>query len=109
MDLPRSATSPGTEPTLHSCHGGPNQRWTLESDDRLTGLGGVCLDGATSPRVTIRTCDGSAGQRWQAGAQSTLRNAGQCLAPAGSATANGTPLTRTPCADTPAQRWTFTP
>ncbi|MEV7830987.1 TIM-barrel domain-containing protein [Streptomyces subrutilus] len=109
LDLPRSATTPGTEPTLYSCHGGPNQRWTLESDGRLTGLGGVCLDGATSPRVTIRTCDGSAGQRWQAAAQSTLRNAGQCLTPAGSATANGTALTRTPCADTPAQRWTFTP
>lgn len=59
--------------------------------------------------MTIQTCNGSAGQSWQAGPQSTLRNAGQCLTPAGSATANGTLLTRTACANTPAQRWTFTP
>ncbi|MET9319276.1 TIM-barrel domain-containing protein [Streptomyces sp. NPDC003038] len=109
IDLPHSATTPGTEPTLYTCHGGPNQRWTLQNDGRLTGLGGVCLDGTKSSRVTIQTCDGSAGQTWQAGPQSTLRTAGQCLAPAGSATANGTRLTRSACDGRPAQRWTFTP
>ncbi|MFD7561207.1 discoidin domain-containing protein, partial [Streptomyces sp. NPDC059835] len=109
VDLPHSATAPGTEPTLYTCHGGPNQRWTLQPDGRLTGLSGVCLDAANASRVSVQTCDGSAGQTWQAGPQSTLRNAGQCLAPAGSATANGTILTRTACDNTPAQRWTFTP
>ena len=39
VDLPHSATAPGTEPTLYTCHGGPNQRWTLQPDGRLTGLG----------------------------------------------------------------------
>lgn len=109
VDLPHSATTPGTEPTLYTCHGGPNQRWTLQSDGRLTGLGGVCLDAANASRVSIRTCDGSAGQSWQAGPQSSLRNVGQCLTPAGAATANGTVLTRAACDNTPAQRWTFTP
>ncbi|MFD3681492.1 TIM-barrel domain-containing protein, partial [Streptomyces sp. NPDC058613] len=109
LDLPGSATTPGTAPTLYTCHGGPNQRWTLRPDGRLTGLGGVCLDAATPSRTTVRTCDGSAGQTWQAGSQGTLRNAGQCLAPAGSATGNGTTLGRAACDGTPAQRWTFTP
>lgn len=109
LDLPHSATAPGTEPTLYTCHGGHNQRWTLQNDGRLTGLSGVCLDGAKAARVTVQTCDGSAGQTWQAGAQSTLRTGGQCLAPVGSATANGTALTRAACNDSAAQRWTFTP
>lgn len=109
LDLPHSATTPGTEPTLYTCHGGPNQRWTLQGDGRLTGLTGVCLDGANAARVTIRACDGSPGQTWQAGPQSTLRTVGQCLTPAGSGTANGTTLTRAACDNTPAQRWTFTP
>ncbi|MFC9292790.1 TIM-barrel domain-containing protein [Streptomyces sp. NPDC057011] len=108
-DLPHSATTPGTEPTLYTCHGGPNQRWTLQPDGRLTGLSGVCLDAANPSRVSVQPCNGSAGQTWQAGPQSTLRNAGQCLTPAGSATANGTLLTRAACDNTPAQRWTFTP
>jgi hypothetical protein len=109
LDLPHSATAPGTEPTLYTCHGGPNQRWTLQGDGRLTGLTGVCLDAANPAKVTVQTCDGSPGQLWQAGPQSSLRNAGQCLTPAGSGTANGTGLTRAACADTAAQRWTFTP
>ncbi|MCX5402747.1 discoidin domain-containing protein [Streptomyces sp. NBC_00335] len=109
IDLPGSATTPGTQPTLYSCHGGPNQRWTLQGDGRLTGLGGVCLDAATPTAVAIQTCNGSAGQSWQTGPDGSLRNSGQCLTPAGSATANGTKLTRVACATTAAQRWTFTP
>ncbi|MFG2752767.1 TIM-barrel domain-containing protein [Streptomyces xanthophaeus] len=109
LDLPHSATAPGTEPTLYTCHGGPNQRWTLQADGRLTGLSGVCLDGARTARVTVQACDGSAGQVWTAGAQSSLRNGGQCLTPVGSGTADGTRLTRAACTDSAAQRWTFTP
>ncbi|MGW6942792.1 TIM-barrel domain-containing protein [Streptomyces xanthophaeus] len=109
LDLPHSATAPGTEPTLYACHGGPNQRWTLQADGRLTGLSGVCLDGARTVRVTVQACDGSAGQVWTAGAQSSLRNGGQCLTPVGSGTADGTRLTRAACTDSAAQRWTFTP
>ncbi|WP_405714794.1 discoidin domain-containing protein [Streptomyces xanthophaeus] len=109
LDLPHSATAPGTEPTLYACHGGPNQRWTLQADGRLTGLSGVCLDGARTARVTVQACDGSAGQVWTAGAQSSLRNGGQCLTPVGSGTADGTRLTRAACTDSAAQRWTFTP
>ncbi|WP_328967193.1 TIM-barrel domain-containing protein [Streptomyces sp. NBC_00239] len=109
IDLPFSATTPGTEPTLYSCHGGPNQRWTLQPDGRLTGLAGVCLDGTAATMVTIQPCAGTPGQTWTAGPQSTLRNGDRCLAPAGSATANGTKLTRAACDNSAAQRWTFTP
>ncbi|MFD8985325.1 TIM-barrel domain-containing protein [Streptomyces sp. NPDC059564] len=109
LDLPHSATAPGTRPTLYSCHGGPNQRWTLQSDGRLTGLAGVCLDGTDPAAVTVQACSGSPGQTWQPGPDGSLRTAGQCLTPAGSGTANGTPLTRTACVGTPVQRWTLTP
>ncbi|MEV6955861.1 TIM-barrel domain-containing protein [Streptomyces sp. NPDC051183] len=109
VDLPHSATTPGTEPTLYTCHGGPNQRWTLQGDGRLTGLGGVCLDGTSPSRVTVQTCNGSSGQTWQSGPQSSLRTGGQCLAPVGGGTANGTKLTRATCDNSTAQRWTLTP
>ncbi|MEV8532455.1 TIM-barrel domain-containing protein [Streptomyces sp. NPDC051211] len=109
VDLPYSATAPGTEPTLYGCHGGPNQRWTLHPDGRLTGLSGVCLDGAAASRVTIQPCNGSSGQSWQQGPQGSLRNAGLCLAPAGSGTADGTRLTRESCTQTADRQWTFTP
>ncbi|WP_078910038.1 TIM-barrel domain-containing protein [Streptomyces sp. NRRL S-87] len=105
VDLPHSATAPGTEPTLYSCHGGPNQRWTLHADGRLTGLSGVCLDGAAAARITVQACDGSTGQSWQAGPQGSLRSAGRCLNATG--TANGTRLTRANCDDSAAQRWSF--
>ncbi|MFD3869370.1 RICIN domain-containing protein [Streptomyces sp. NPDC058623] len=108
-DLPRGATTPGTEPTLYSCHGGPNQRWTSHPDGRLTGLAGVCLDGADPVKVTVRGCDGSPGQNWRTAPDGSLRTADQCLTPAGSGTANGTRLTRTTCTGTPSQRWTPTP
>lgn len=91
LDLPHSATTPGTRPTLYTCHGGPNQRWTLQPDGRLTGLAGVCLDGTDPAAVTVQACAGAAGQSWQTGPDGSLRNGGQCLAPAGSATTDGTP------------------
>ncbi|MFC6982424.1 RICIN domain-containing protein [Streptomyces cirratus] len=108
-DLPHSSTAPGTEPTLYTCHGGPNQRWTLQGDGHITGLGGVCLDATNAAAVTVQPCAAVTGQTWQPGDDGSLRNSGQCLTPEGSATANGTRLTRTACAGTPAQRWTFTP
>ncbi|MER7759782.1 TIM-barrel domain-containing protein [Streptomyces sp. NPDC097619] len=108
-DLPRSATAPGTEPTLYVCHGGPNQRWTLHPDGRLTGLAGVCLDGAATTRATVQNCTGTAGQDWQQGPQGSLRSGGQCLVPAGATPASGGALTRTACDGSAAQRWTFTP
>ncbi|MFJ6793403.1 discoidin domain-containing protein [Streptomyces sp. NPDC091268] len=109
VDLPHSATTPGTEPTLYTCHGGPNQRWTLQADGRLTGLGGVCLDAASASRVTVQTCNGSSGQIWRAGPESSLRTGGQCLAPLGGGAGAGTRLTRSGCDGSAAQRWTFTP
>ncbi|MFE2148300.1 discoidin domain-containing protein, partial [Streptomyces sp. NPDC059456] len=108
-DLPHSASAPGTEPTLYTCHGGPNQRWSLRADGRVTGLGGVCLDGTSASRVTVQACGAAAGQSWQPGPDGSLRTLGQCLTPVGAGTADGTRLTRAACDGGPAQRWTFTP
>ncbi|MFE5794270.1 TIM-barrel domain-containing protein [Streptomyces sp. NPDC056503] len=106
VDLPGSSTAPGTLPTLYSCHGGGNQRWSFRSDGRLTGLNGVCLDGSTA-NVTVQSCDGGTAQRWSLGAESTIRSGGKCLVPVGSATANGTRLTLATCDGGTAQRWSF--
>lgn len=107
VDLPYSTTTPGSQPTLYSCHGGVNQRWTFRSDGTLTGKDGVCLDGATAP-VAVQPCTGSAGQKWQLGPQLTVTNAGRCLAPVGAGTANGTKLELATCSGAAAQRWTPT-
>ncbi|MCX2183891.1 discoidin domain-containing protein [Streptomyces sp. SKN60] len=107
VDLPYSATAPGTEPTLYACHGGANQRWTFTTAGTLTGKDGVCLDGSGTS-VTVQACNGSAGQKWQLGAQATITSGGRCLAPVGSGTANGTKLTLATCSGTAAQRWTPT-
>ncbi|MFE1382536.1 TIM-barrel domain-containing protein [Streptomyces sp. NPDC058740] len=106
-DLPYSATSPGTEPTLYTCHGGANQRWTFTAAGTLTGKDGVCLDGSGTT-ATVQACNGSAGQKWQLGPQSTVTNGGRCLAPVGAGTANGTKLTLATCSGAAAQRWTPT-
>ncbi|MFF4369059.1 TIM-barrel domain-containing protein [Streptomyces sp. NPDC001594] len=103
LDLPHSATAPGTVPTLYSCHGGPNQRWTLQNDGRLTGLNGVCLDAADPARITVQPCAGTPAQTWQTGPDGSLRNAAQCL------TSHATAVTRAPCDALPPQHWTFTP
>ncbi|WP_328946343.1 ricin-type beta-trefoil lectin domain protein [Streptomyces sp. NBC_00250] len=107
-DLPGSSTTPGTKPTLYSCHGGGNQTWSFQSDGRLTGLNGVCLDGGAATEVTVQTCNTSAGQKWSLGAEGSIRSGGKCLAPVGSATANGTRLTLTTCGSGTDQRWSFT-
>ncbi|MET9956082.1 TIM-barrel domain-containing protein, partial [Streptomyces sp. NPDC006339] len=107
VDLPYSATTPGTEPTLYTCHGGANQRWTFTSAGTLTGKDGVCLDGSAST-VTIRGCDGSATQKWQLGPELSVTSGGRCLAPVRSGTANGTKLELAACTGGAAQRWTPT-
>ncbi|MBW1595642.1 TIM-barrel domain-containing protein [Streptomyces sp. JJ38] len=107
VDIPHSDTSPGVEPTLYPCHGGPNQRWTFADDGALTGKDGVCLDAATNP-VTVQPCDGSATQQWRLGPESAVTSGGRCLAPVGSATANGTELKTARCSGTADQRWTPT-
>ncbi|MFJ6521592.1 TIM-barrel domain-containing protein [Streptomyces filamentosus] len=108
VDLPYGATTAGTEPTLHTCHGGANQRWTFTAAGTLTGKDGVCIDGSGTT-VTVQPCNGSAGQQWQLGPQAALTNGDRCLTPARAGTANGTKLTLTACSDTAAQRWTPTP
>ncbi|MFJ7067724.1 TIM-barrel domain-containing protein [Streptomyces sp. NPDC101115] len=109
VDLPYGATTAGTEPTLYTCHGGTNQRWTFTAAGTLTGKDGVCLDGSGTT-VAVQPCNGSAGQKWQLGAESSVTNGGRCLAPVGAGTANGTKLTLATCtAGSAAQRWTPTP
>ncbi|MEU7515187.1 TIM-barrel domain-containing protein [Streptomyces sp. NPDC042898] len=107
VDLPGSSTTPGTRPTLYTCHGGPNQTWTFQPDGRLTGLNGVCLDGAAAADVTVQTCNGTPGQKWQLGPESSVHSGGKCLAPVGSGTANGTKLTLATCDNGTKQRWSF--
>ncbi|MER6394990.1 TIM-barrel domain-containing protein [Kitasatospora sp. NPDC001603] len=108
VDLPGSASTPGTQPALYGCHGGPNQRWTFQPNGTLTGLGGSCLDGGAAV-AAVQTCNGSSGQQWQLGGAGTVTNGGRCLTPVGAATASGTKLELATCNGTGAQRWTPTP
>ncbi|AJF63721.1 RICIN domain-containing protein [Streptomyces vietnamensis] len=97
VDLPDGATIAGTEPTLYTCRGGTDQRWTFTAAGALTGKDGVRLDGSGTT-VTARPCNDSAGQKWQLDAQSSGPHGGRRLALVGAGTANGTKLALATCA-----------
>ncbi|WP_406405638.1 discoidin domain-containing protein [Streptomyces sp. NBC_00879] len=104
IDLPFGSSAAGTRPTLYDCHGATHQRWTFTAAGTLTGKNGVCLD-ASSAAVAVQPCNGSMAQKWQLGPELSVINAGRCLTPVGSATANGTELELATCTAGSAQRW----
>ncbi|MFC9331641.1 TIM-barrel domain-containing protein [Kitasatospora sp. NPDC057015] len=107
IDLPGSATTAGTQPTLYGCHGGANQRWTFQPNGTLTGLNGVCLDGAAAT-VAIQTCSGATSQQWRLGGQLSITNGTGCLTPTESGMASGTKFELATCTGSKAQQWTPT-
>ncbi|MCP2245896.1 RICIN domain-containing protein, partial [Lentzea aerocolonigenes] len=40
-----------------------NQKWSLQANGSITGIGGKCLD-VTGTRVQLWSCNGSGAQRW---------------------------------------------
>ena len=58
---------------IWTCNGQNNQKWTLNANGSITGVGsGLCLDvngagTANGTAVILWTCNGQANQRWVRG------------------------------------------
>jgi chitinase len=82
------------------------------SGNKITGLGGKCVDvaGASSANgttVDLYTCNGTNAQKW-AIAGGTVQSLGKCLDVAAASTANGAKVQLYDCNGTGAQQWTHT-
>lgn len=70
LDASGAGTAPGTAVIIYNCHGGANQRWTINSDGTVRNMqSSLCLDavGAATGNgtlVDLWTCTGAANQRW---------------------------------------------
>jgi cytolysin (calcineurin-like family phosphatase) len=118
LDLQNGDVTRGV--VLNACNGGPNQRWTYNSD-RIAwagSVGGYCLDvvpqsgGApNSVQVTVSICSSSTSQQWfydtsyERYTNQAFR--GFCLDVRLANTGNGTAVQIFGCNGTGAQRWTF--
>ncbi|MEV6006939.1 ricin-type beta-trefoil lectin domain protein [Streptomyces sp. NPDC051976] len=118
LDLPDSATTPGTQVDIWTCAAGPNQTWTTHtSANQLTVYGGssqMCLDAydnQTSPgtKVEVWTCNGQPNQQWTLNSNGTVTGvqSGLCLDVTGASTANGALAELWMCNGQPNQQWTL--
>ncbi|MGN9908791.1 ThuA domain-containing protein [Phytohabitans sp. LJ34] len=112
VDVSGSGSADGTKIQLWSCHGGTNQRWTVNGNtlrafDKCMGVaGGGTANGGL---VQLSTCNGSGGQNWTPGANGSLVNpqSGRCLDANGGSSADGTQLIIWTCHGGTNQRWTL--
>ncbi|WP_399343021.1 ThuA domain-containing protein [Umezawaea sp. Da 62-37] len=109
-DVSGSSSTDGAKIQLWSCHGGTNQRWTvngstLRSLDKCMGVAGGST--ANGTQVQLATCNGSGGQNWATGTNGSLVNSqsGKCLDANGAGTADGTQLIIWTCHGGTNQRW----
>ena len=112
LDVTDGSTANGNLPQLWTCTSGPNQTWTVGSDNTVRGLG-KCLDvsnnsTADGAAVHLWDCLGTvASQKWTA-SNGTLVNtaSGKCLDVKDNNTANGAKMQIWTCTGATNQRWT---
>ncbi|GGT14540.1 alpha-galactosidase [Streptomyces tanashiensis] len=83
LDDANSGSGPNNPVTLYTCHGGANQRWTVQGDGTIRTLG-ACLDAtykSTDSRhigywAVLNPCNGSASQKWAYQRNGYLKNTG---------------------------------
>ncbi|MEV7418873.1 RICIN domain-containing protein [Streptomyces sp. NPDC089919] len=121
VDVPGSATTPGTQLIQWTWHATDNQRWTLTAtaDGSYTARNlrsGLCMDvngGSTAAGAAVIqwTCTGNDNQRWRiaaaAGGGWTLASARSGLLLTAAGAADGDRLVQQPATGAAAQRWTF--
>ncbi|GAB2845962.1 ThuA domain-containing protein [Lentzea nigeriaca] len=110
VDVKDWGTTDGTPVQLWSCHGGDNQKWTLDGST-LRSMG-KCLDvnrasQTDGAKVQLWSCNGTSAQNWSVQSDGTIRNGTKCLDATGSSSADGTPLIIWTCNGGPNQRWTL--
>ncbi|MCB0977871.1 MAG: ricin-type beta-trefoil lectin domain protein [Acidimicrobiales bacterium] len=102
---------------IWDCHGGANQRWTVEGNQIRNQVNDLCLgvdgdDATPGVQMRLETCDGSGGQQFameprQAGTYRQLYNPAmaQCAALSGGRTGKGTGIVSWGCDGSPGQGW----
>ena len=116
LDVNGAARTAGTRVSIHDCHGGANQAWTLTTAGELQVYdSATCLDVAgqdtTAPAVVqIYPCNGGTNQKWTLQTNGTIVGvqSGLCLDVTGRATANGTVVGMWTCNGQTNQSWTTT-
>jgi glucosylceramidase len=111
LDVTDGSTTNGNLPQLWTCTAGPNQTWTVGSDNTVSALG-KCLDvsnnsAADGAAVHLWDCIGTvASQKWTA-TNGTLVNtaSGKCLDVKDNSTANGAKLQLWACTGAANQKW----
>ena len=79
---------------------------------RITGLGGKCVDVASSSTangtpIQLWDCNGTGAQSWSWNSDGSVRALGKCMDVTAGSTANGAKIQLYDCNGTGAQRWTF--
>ena len=112
LDVTGGSTANGTQPQLWTCTSGPNQQWTVGSDNTVRGLG-KCLDvtgsgTADGTVVQLWDCFGGPNQQWTRSSSGQLVNvgSGKCLDVKDGSTADGARLQIWTCTGAAQQRWT---
>ncbi|MEV4415751.1 glycoside hydrolase family 97 catalytic domain-containing protein [Catellatospora sp. NPDC049609] len=109
-DVPNNSQTNGTAVTLFDCHGGANQRWTVNPAGQLVVYGTRCLTAAGTTdgsAVQINDCGTATTRQWTVGGDGSVVNAasGKCLDAYANGTANGTALIVWTCNGGANQKW----
>lgn len=113
MDIPGNSTTQGTQVALWSCHGGANQRFTMQSNGQIKTASGLCLNalgggGRDGDKIGIWGCQGqnAANETWRITANGQIQGInGKCIDIPGGNSAAGTGLVLWGCHDGMNQRW----
>lgn len=113
MDIPGGSRNQGAQIALWSCHGGENQRFTLQSNGQIRTAGGLCVNalggtGRDGDRIGVWPCGGGANERWQVTGNGEIKGInGKCIDVPGGNSAAGTGLVLWSCNGGLNQRWNF--
>ncbi|MFG1719811.1 ricin-type beta-trefoil lectin domain protein [Micromonospora chalcea] len=110
LDVNGASQADGAVVQIWDCNGGPNQQWTVGTNNQLTVYGNKCLDvpgTASGSRARIMTCTGGGNQQWRINADGTIVGVGSglCLDVNGQGTTNGTAVQIWTCNGGNNQRW----
>ena len=111
LDVTNGSTANGNQPQMWSCSGGPNQQWTIASNNTVSALG-KCLDvvgngTADGTAVQLWDCAGAPNQQWTTNSSGGLVNtgSGKCLDVKDRSTADGAKLQIWACGGGTNQQW----
>jgi Ricin-type beta-trefoil lectin domain len=111
MDIPHQQAIDGTALSLFSCHGSPNQQWTI-ANGQINGMSGVCLDVmGGAPRdgaaVIIVHCNGRDSEKWTLTNGQIVGIGGKCIDLLGASAQDHTALVIATCTSAHSQQWSI--